>query len=216
MNIDNINFNNLNLNTEDINIIFSSDILLENFNIAIKNIFEYEKNNNVQYKFSFDNLSFDHRIALMEYAFNNFDLKNIQIIYNIINFIKSYNLFADDYFKSEYIIINSLEELLDFKLKLKDQINNYILELSKYYISLFKSVHKIEFNFLDNACDIPAAFLIIFQNFDFYTLSGILSKCSDFKISDCYLVKDAYAILTDLCNKHSSSSLLFEHLQNNN
>lgn len=212
--IDNNNFKNIDLNTDDI-LVFDSNISVENFKLAVSNIFTFETENNIQHKFSFNDLSFEHRIILLEYVLNDYNIKNIQIIFNIINFIKSYNLFSDDYFSSDFIIVNSLEELLDFKLRLKDLLDNYTMELSKWYVSIFKSVHKLELNFLDNAQDIPASFLIIFQNFDFYTLSGILSKSLDFKLSECYLIKDAYAVLSDLCSKHVEATAFFEQLQFN-
>ena len=198
--IDNIDFDYNILKDKDI-CIFSSLLNEKEIINIIKNILNKENELNINIHFNFKSLSKDIRLNIFKFILNDTSISNFQILINIVNFMKNYNQFDDSFFNSELIFVNSLEEFLDFKFSLKNEIDKYVLELSKWYISLFKSVHKLEINYLDDAKEMPVSFNKIITNFDFYTLSSILSKSIDFRMSDCYLVKDAFLILSSLAEK---------------
>lgn len=207
-NIDNINFDFTSLNDKDI-CVFQSLSSKDDIILCINKIFEQEEKKQINIHFNFKSLSRELRLEIFKFILTSTNIINFQILINIVNLLKNYNQFGDDFFSNDFVIINSLEEFLDFKIILKKYIDNYTLELSKWYISLFRSIHKIEVNYLDNVKPMPKSYQMIISNFDFYTLSGILGKSADFNISTCYLVEDAFLILSKLVEKQHITSSLF-------
>ena len=199
------------LNDKDL-CFFSTSLSLEDIYSIISNILAYEQSTQKNIHFFLKDLPKNIRRDLLECFLSNYSITNFQILINIVNLIKNYNQFAPDFFDSEFIFINSLEEFLDFKVELKKHLDDYMLELSKWYVSLFKSLHKIETNYLDDVKEMPKSFYTIILNFDFYTLSAILDKSLDFKLSDCYLVENAYTIISTLVNKQQNMSTLLSHI----
>ena len=47
---------------------------------------------------------------------------NKQLLVNLVNLLKAYNQFSDDFFKNSVIVFASIEEFLDIKLALEEQI----------------------------------------------------------------------------------------------
>ena len=123
---------------------FSTSLSLEDICSIISNILAYEQSTQKNIHFFLKDLPKNIRRDLLECFLSNHSITNFQILINIVNLIKNYNQFAPDFFDSEFIFINSLEEFLDFKVELKKYLDDYMLELSKWYVSLFKSLHKIE------------------------------------------------------------------------
>lgn len=177
----------------------------------ITNFLSYENDQNntvVFFKFHIKELSFNIKKQLFKTLLKNYEITNPIIVLNLIMFIRSYNDFADEFFALENIYVNDITEFLDIKLELKDEFDCFITELAKWYYSIFKCIHKVEFNFLENTQKMPKIFEKIITSSDFVTISGIISKSCQFSFSDLYLVENAMIYIMSLSQKMNFTSVL--------
>lgn len=197
--------------TDDINIDKHTEFISELFSIETQFFVE----NNISHYFHFDikSLTFEKKKQLFKLFLNNLQISNPIILLNIISFLRVYNDFAEDFFKLDTIYINDITEFLDLKLELKEEFEAFVTELTKWYYSIFKCVHKVEFNFLENMQKMPIVFERIITTNDFTTLSGIISKSKNFNFSDLYLVENAaiyLGVITQKMNISASFMKFFE------
>ncbi|MGN1393467.1 MAG: hypothetical protein ACI4V7_05405, partial [Succinivibrionaceae bacterium] len=107
----------------------------------------------------------------LKFALNYKNLKDSLMLLNILNLIKTYNTLDDSFFMNENIYISSIEDMLDLRLNLKDEIKEFNKKLSMYFISLIKSYNKTIFLPTDKCVDLPEIYKNIFLNIDLLTLS---------------------------------------------
>lgn len=200
-----ISFNQI-TNSNDI-----KNIILNIINAEFKN---YTNSNKLKYyNLDIKNLDFQSKKDIFNLILKSYNIVNPYCILNIVSLIRAYNDFSDDFFKLDNIYFNDITEFLDIKLDLKDELDCFITEFSKWYFSLFKSLHKMEFNFLDDVKKIPVIFEKIIVSSDLITLSGIISKSKISEINELYLVENALFYITSLSQKMNIASTLFSQIK---
>ena len=158
------------------------------------------------------NVSKENLIAALKYSLEREDLVNSTMILNILNLIKVYNTLDDSFFANEYVYFKNLTELLDVKLALTNELTTFITNLSIWYISIIKSMHKVEYSYLDNTVKLPKVYARIILTSDFLTLSGIFSRAKPFSTGDLKLVENAYGYMVSLTNKSAVASKFLDLL----
>lgn len=148
-------------------------------------------------------LSVDLITEAIRYSLKREDLKNPLMILNIINLIKIYNTLDDSFFENENVYVSSIEDLLDLKLALKNDLKPIIKQLSIYFISLFKSYNKLTYSPLDTHIKLPSLYENIILACDMLTLCGILSVSESFNLDDCKYVENAHIYLQDMIMKNA-------------
>lgn len=131
------------------------------------------------------------------------DLVDPIMILNIINLIKIYNSLSIDFFDSKDIYVCSMEELLDLRLEIGDDLRAFSKKLSIYFISLFKSYNKVIFTALDEHKPLPNIYRAIFLSTDLLTLSGIFSDSDPFSTDECFIIDNAFEYLMALQEKNN-------------
>jgi hypothetical protein len=125
------------------------------------------------------------------------------MLLNIINYIKSGTKLNDVFFENENIYVTSIVDLLNLKLAIKKELDEFIRKLSIHFIALFKSYNKLSFTPLDKHIQLPNIYKSIFLSSDILTLSGIFALSKNFEIDECVYIEDAYHILNELLLKSS-------------
>lgn len=159
-------------------------------------------------------LSFENKKISIDYFLKNEDLMHPQFSLNLINLIKNYNNLSDDFFNNERVIFKDLEEFLNVKLEMKDEIQKFIDDFSLNYFAMMISLHKVESNFLDNIKTLPTVHLNIIRALDFVTLSGICSKCKNIEKPNFYIA-DALNIFNNLLGKMSFTNDIMQTILSN-
>lgn len=157
------------------------------------------------------NLNVDLIIEALRISLTRETLKDPLMLLNIINLVKVYNTLEDSFFEDENIYFNDMEDLLDVRLELREEVNAFSKQLSIYFISLIKSYSKTTFLPTDEYISLPAAYKSIILSTDFYTLSGIFAAGEQFDTTNCPYVIDAMECLSTLFLKNSVSLNLFEN-----
>lgn len=139
-------------------------------------------------------------------------LTNVSIIFNIILLLKTYNTLEDDFFNNKNVYYSSLEDFLDIKNGLKYDIKELNTKLSIYFISIFRSLNKFEFSFIDNPIQIPQLYTNILLSIDVFTIGGILSNNNGFTDKDMLMVKDSYGYVSEIVSKIKITDMMFESL----
>ena len=139
-------------------------------------------------------------------------LTNASIIFNIILLLKTYNTLEDDFFNNKNVYYSSLEDFLDIKNGLKYDIKELNTKLSIYFISIFRSLNKFEFSFIDNPIQIPELYTNILLSIDVFTIGGILSNNNGFSDKDMLMVKDSYGYVSEIVSKIKITDMMFESL----
>lgn len=131
------------------------------------------------------------------------DLVDPIMILNIINLIKIYNTLSEEFFASDNIYVSSIEELLDLRLEISEELKEFSKKLSIYFISLFKSYNKVVFTALDEHIALPNIYKAIFLSTDLLTLSGIFSDSEPFSTDECVIIDNAFEYLMALQEKNN-------------
>lgn len=141
------------------------------------------------------------KIEAIKYALTLDNLSDPLMILNILNLIKVYNTLDDEFFKLPDIYVNTVEELLDIKLALRDDLKEFSRKLSIYFLSIIKSYNKLTFTPADEHKDLPKLYEIIIMSTDFLTLSGIFSKATGISTDDLMYINNAYLYMNSLIMK---------------
>ena len=139
-------------------------------------------------------------------------LTNVSIIFNIILLLKTYNTLEDEFFNNQNVYYSSLEDFLDIKNGLKSNIKELNTKLSIYFISIFRSLNKFEFSFIDNPVQIPELYKNILLSVDVFTIGGILSNNNGFTDKDMLMIKDSYGYVSEITSKIKTTDMLFESI----
>lgn len=139
-------------------------------------------------------------------------LINTSLILNIGLLIKGYNTLDDSMFESPSVYVKDLEQLLDLKLDLMDDIKAIQTELTKWYLACLKSAYKVEYTYLDDVAKIPMLYKRILSTSDVLTLSQIMAKSGNVSTDDLPLVENAYPIVAEIVSCSSMANQLLELL----
>ena len=177
----------------------------------LKLIYEYENSiekNNVL--LDLKSLSLNELTEAIKYSLSFEELNDAVMLLNIINLIKTYNNLEDLFFESKDVYFNNLEELLDLKLSLRNELKEFSKKLSIYFISLFKSYPKTSYTPTDVHIKLPKIFSNIILGTDLYTLSGIFSFSNTFDTKECVYIEEAFKYISNLLMKNSISMAFFD------
>ena len=136
-------------------------------------------------------------------------LSNASILFNIILLLKTYNTLEDEFFNNKNVYYSSLEDFLDIKNGLKSDIKELNTKLSIYFMSIFRSLNKFEFSFIDNPVQIPELYKNILLSVDVFTIGGILSNNNGFTDKDMLMIKDSYGYVSEITSKIKTTDMLF-------
>ena len=137
------------------------------------------------------------------------ELTNASILFNIILLLKTYNTLEDEFFNNKNVYYSSLEDFLDIKNGLKSDIKELNTKLSIYFMSIFRSLNKFEFSFIDNPVQIPELYKNILLSVDVFTIGGILSNNNGFTDKDMLMIKDSYGYVSEITSKIKTTDMLF-------
>ena len=140
------------------------------------------------------------------------ELTNASILFNIILLLKTYNTLEDEFFNNKNVYYSSLEDFLDIKNGLKSNIKELNTKLSIYFMSIFRSLNKFEFSFIDNPVQIPELYKNILLSVDVFTIGGILSNNNGFTDKDMLMIKDSYGYVSEITSKIRTTDMLFGSL----
>lgn len=107
------------------------------------------------------------------------DIRNVSLILNVLSIMKTYNTFDNSFFQCDDIFVNSIEQILDVKSEILDDIQHFCKDIGECYMSMLRSISKYEYSELDQYVDIPVLFKVIFDYVDILTLSGFLTNIED-------------------------------------
>lgn len=210
--IDKIDLNQLDLDFEVSNDISESNFILfleklQKLEESIENFSLYST-----FNLSIKQLPFEFRSQYFKKILETKQFVDPISITNVLVLVKSNLSLDDEFFNNNFIFVNDIEEMLDIKLECKAAISQFIKELSIWYVSILRSLHKVEVNFLEDAVDLPNIYSIAINSMSFLDLSDILAKSSDFSVSQLHIVKNAYSIFCKLVDKQKISNALLQGL----
>lgn len=166
-------------------------------------IFDYEKDlENVNVILDLKGLDTELLVECIKYALTREDLKDPVMILNILNLVKIYNTLDDSFFENKNIYVSSIEDMLDLKLSLRNELKSFSKQLSIYFISLFKSYNKVSYNPLDSHIQLPNIYSAIFLSSDILTLSGIFAVSETFSTENCVYIDDSFKYISNLLTKN--------------
>lgn len=196
---------------EDLTVIIQDNLKTNQILKIFNSIIEIEKLLNVDIEIQMKSCSTDVLIEI----YKNITtpkyietLTNKSLILNIISLVKSYNTFNDDFFNNKLIFFNSIEQFLDVKIELQDNIKIINSEISTYFISLFRSISKTEYTVLDSYCDIPTFYKIFFLTTNLVTISTILEQMPQNYTYNLKNIKGAHLYLSKLISTYALTTEL--------
>lgn len=195
-------------------IILDSKLSVEDSIVILDKIIDYEaekykENTNIfTANIIIKDFSTEKLIEIYKHLLAKDTIVNSSLILNIINLVKLYNSFDDSFFNHHLIYEKDLEQFLDIKLALKEELSAFITTLSKYWLSVIWSAHKIAYTYLDQPVVLPNLYQRIILSTDMITLSGIFSKAKPFSTAELFIVNDAYLYLSESCKKLSFADSL--------
>jgi hypothetical protein len=154
---------------------------------------EPEKRSNVY--FNFKGFSTHDLTILFQHFLRRETLINENIIVNINLLISGYNTLDDSMFSMSEIYVSDLEQFLDIKLELADDIKEVQTNTIKWYLACLKSMHRIELTYLDTPVKLPNLYRQIIASNTLLTLSHIFGKAKGINTDDLPLVENAYPIV---------------------
>lgn len=202
--------------SEDKVISFDESLKTEEICDIISKTIAYENENNIHYSFNLKNLDTEKISGVLRFVMNDENVNNPSLIFNIILLLKTYNSLDDSFFQNENVYFNSLEDFLDIKSELKQDIRKFNTRLSVYFISCLKSLNKFEYSFIDNPEDVPETFKNVLMSIDIFTVSGILSNNNGYTDKDMKLIRNAYSYVSEIVSKMNMVDRFFNMFNNSN
>jgi len=140
----------------------------ENLEEFLKNLEEEELN--------IKEIPFEQKIEFLKKCFSLEEINNASILFNIYILIKTNNNFEDEFFESDKVFFNNIEEFLDIKFELKDEIQVFTKELIESFLSAILGFHITEQDVTSDFIQIPLKYQKILYTADFHTISKLFEK----------------------------------------
>lgn len=160
-------------------------------------------------------LTTEQLTVVFKTALTNEQLVNNDLLININILVNGYNTLDDSLFESPVIAFSNLEQLLDVKLGLHEQIKEFQTKCTYWFLACLKSMHKVEYTYLDQTVAMPFVFRKFISASNLLTLSQIMSKSNNVQLAELPLVKNAYPVVSELASNMVLSNKLFEALNFN-
>lgn len=173
--------------------------------------FDYKNLCGSTYKINLKDQPTENLIAVLSYALTRETLVNTRLMLNIQIFVNGYSTFDDSLFESPEIFLSKIEQVLDIKLALLDQLREFQTSIAYWFLACLKSMHKVEYTYIDPVVKLPAIYKRFLFSTNLLVLSSILSKAGDIHTKDLPLVEDAFPVVMELA---SASALANKMIQN--
>ena len=155
-------------------------------------------------------LSYEDKLRFMRYIMGDDGLMNASLLTNILIMVNGKNL-EDDVFEKEEVIFRSLEEYIDLKFDLKDELRAFEENLLLYFLGAVKSYSVI---LPDNKKDVPMAYRLTLSSLDLAAMSKIMNRVH-VNIEDVPLVFDAEDIMLRFTGAINVMNAFAEYLRKN-
>ena len=176
----------------------------------LQELFEYEDTleSNSSVKLDLKGKDLNTIAFVLKEAMNNDALKNTQLILNIMCMLKSYFTFDQSFFDSPDIYVNSTVDIVDLKDMLREDIEKMSYRIGIYFISICKSLNKVEYTMLDSYKPLPNLYHTIMLTTDMITISSILCNIKSGSFEECSLIRDANLYFSSIANKYCFGNVL--------
>ena len=148
--------------------------------------------------------------CIMNIDFIN-QLSNDSLIINVMSLIKQYNTFNDEFFSDDRIFFDSIEQFLDTKIALQDEMQQISNLIANYFISIFRSINKTEYTVLDSYEEMPDFFKSVFLASDLVTLSSILAVVPKDYMFNLKFIKGAHLYVSQIIQRYQLASTLMDN-----
>lgn len=200
----------------DTKIFFDSSLMPEDIIKSFNSILDLEEKEFSQsvstLSIMLKGLSTEYLIDIYKKLLFRKTLVNPQILSNISILLPSYNTLDDSFFNSDFIYESSLDQLIDIKLGLSNELKTFQHELCLWYLGCIKYASKIEYTYLDDVKEIPAIYKSLIAMSSFMQMSTILQKTTNIDFQMVPFPKDAYFVIYELANKAKISNALFSKI----
>lgn len=146
------------------------------------------------------NLETEKKIEYFRNILKDYNNSNAIDILNIYRLINSYNTFDDDFFNNPNSYICDISEFIDIKMSLEDEIDEFCLELVKWYLSMLASCDvKVETD-QDEMVEIPFMIYGFFTSASIPVMSSIMNAVdmTQIDMGNLYKVKGAFQLMANL------------------
>lgn len=141
-------------------------------------------------------------VAVLDWAMTDLSITNPSVLFNVRHLIAPYNTMDDEFFKSEDVWFTDIEQMLDVKIALAKQIKALQVKVVQAYFACLKSLHKVEFTYLDNTLEIEPAVRTLLAWMTMIDMSKLIdsTQASDIisALEGKAYVKDAMGILAPM------------------
>ena len=160
-------------------------------------------------------LSTEDLTELFKMALSRETLVNNQLLANINILVNGYNTLDDALFNSPTIIIKDVEQLLDLKLSLAEEIKAFQTKAVYWYLACLYSAHKVEYTYLDNIIPLPNVWRKFLTATNLLIISQMMAKANPIDTGSLPLVENAYPIIVELSANLSIASHILSCLKIN-
>lgn len=152
-------------------------------------------------------LPFDDKVRLFKRCFEEEGLRNPSLISNVLMIVRGCSL-DDELFAKKEVVFKNLEEYLDVKFELKDEIKQFDTRILQYFFGALKG---ISYMLPDKKEDIPNLYFHTLLVIDISTISKMMNRTS-VSFDNAPLVTNSEAIINSICSKNALVSGLMEKL----
>lgn len=198
------------------NITLGNTLTNEQLCLIIDMVFKFEsETEHASIAINFEKLELQQVISIFKHVMmlDQFEtIRNASIILNMLMLLRPYNTFDQSFFDSNLIIFSDIEQFLDVKSELCSEIKNLAIQISQCFMSLCKSMPKIEYSVLDDYVKVPNFYASVFQTIDLTALFGIMSQLDcdvKFKLTK---YADANIYIDSIIEKYQFSISLMNRL----
>lgn len=171
---------------------------------------------------NFKSLSVDLKVKVFETLLNSEEIVNSVLIINIYTLINpNTNTSTMDVFQDNNIIIgqpnssDGITEFLDIKVQLKESLQEFYNNISKYFISCITSIHYNQGDVAyDNLMIMPIKYQQLFALLNLKDLSKLSRKATNIETKDLYKIYNAQSIMDNLVYNQYPMISLIDSFQN--
>lgn len=140
-------------------------------------------------------LSNDKLCVVFRYAMKHDDRSSPLITLNLFNLLKTYNDLEDSFFNNADIYFNQIIDMVDIKIDLDNETQEFLKSFGIYFLSLIKSYNKITYSPIEVVKQLPLLYQVLFSMMDFATAAGIFSRISELDVKECVQIENAHQFL---------------------
>lgn len=156
-------------------------------------------------------LSTEDLTKVLKLSFNRESLVNTNLLLNLAVFVNGYSTFDDSLFNSKEIFVQSIEQILDIKLELLDDIKAFRQQCCFYFLSCLKSMHKVEYTNLDPLVQLPMIYKRFMLSTNLMNISTMLNKADNIQTKDLVLVEDAFPVVMEIMTTSAIANKLIQN-----